>query len=427
MDFDAKSSNFASHKILIDNGMFIIDEKTREYILQYRDEDASKLALKSKPEGVNPMAAMQQIAAYQIAVKKIPLWAENKDIVYPKHLSMEQSSSQNSALFKSKLVCKLFDGKRFSMADLTGGMGVDCSFLACNAFEAHYVDSNAELCELAEHNFATLRKSQKFGFQTEIIVHQSSAEQFIKENRRKFDLIYIDPARRGARGQKLVSISDCQPNVVELLPAMLSASEYMMVKLSPMLDIQKAVGELTNVEHVYIIASGSECKELLLTIKRNSTATEPIITAVEIKSNGSTASFSGLLSTERRLVNDYSAPLKYLYEPNVACLKSGLFKTIGNHFRFKKISQHAHLYTSDECNADFPGRIFTVVEVVQFDKRQMAIISAKYPKANITTRHFPLCADDLHKKYKIATGGNVYLFASTTSDEQKIIIVCKKA
>lgn len=405
----------------------MIDKQTQNYILQHRDEDINKLELKGKPDGVDSTTAMQQIAAYQTVQKKIPLWAANQDIIYPKHLSVEQCSSQNTAIFKSQLVSKLFGGKRPSMADLTGGMGVDCSFMARDASEVHYVECDAELCETAAHNFKALKQDPYFGLPTDISVHRSTAEQFLKGNSQKFDLLYIDPARRSPNGRKLVSIADCQPDVAKLLPAMFAMSQYIMVKLSPMLDIQKALCELCNVEHVHIIASGKECKELLLTLNRQYTATEPTITAVDIRNDGSSISFSGLISTEKNLTVNYSDPLGYLYEPNASCLKSGLFKSIGRHFNLKKISQHAHLYTSNEYTADFPGRIFTVQETLPFDKRQMAAIAAKYPKANITTRHFPLCAADMHRKYRISPGGNIYLFATTTSDMRKIIIVCQKA
>ena len=266
---------------------------TQEYIKLHRKDDVYRLALAKTPEGVDLQYALQQISAYQILTKKVPSWAECDELIFPKQLSLEQSSSELTARYKAELIRDFMGNKPFSHIDLTGGMGIDCYFIAQYTQNSHYVELNPELCQIAQRNFTHLNPN--------ISVHNTTAEDFLNQitehrlqstdnlstlNSKLSTLIYLDPARRGDHGQKLVSIADCQPNVIELLPQMFALTDKVVVKLSPMLDITRAINELNHIEKLYVISVGNECKELLLFINKNYTE-ETEICAVNLNSQQS--------------------------------------------------------------------------------------------------------------------------------------------
>lgn len=426
---------------------------TQEYIKQHRNDDVYRLALAKTPEGVDLQYALQQISAYQILTKKVPSWAECNELIFPRQLSLEQSSSELTARYKAELIRDFMGNQPFTHIDLTGGMGIDCYFIAQHTQKSHYVELNPELCQIARHNFTHLNPN--------ISVHNTTAEEFLNQitdnrvqmtdnrvqitdntiaedskngNSQLSTLIYLDPARRGDHGQKLVSIADCQPNVIELLPQMFELTDKVVVKLSPMLDITRAINELPHIEKLYVISVNNECKELLLFINKKYNA-ETQIHAINLKSTinnqrstDNPTPFSGFISHESALSLSYAHEVgKYLYEPYAAHLKSGLYKTIAQQYGCEKLHQHSHLYTSTELNNDFPGRKFEVKEVVPFDKKSAKALFKSLPKANITTRNFPLTVSELRTQYKIKDGGETYIFATTLYDDSKVLIVCQKA
>ena len=441
---------------------------TQEYIKQHRNDDVYRLALAKTPEGVDLQYALQQIAAYQTLTKKVPSWAECDELIFPRQLSLEQSSSELTARYKAELIKEFMGNQPFTHIDLTGGMGIDCYFIAQHTQKSHYVELNPELCQIAQHNFAYLNPN--------ISVHNTTAEEFLNqitdyrvqstEHRLQITdyklettdnsslliphfiakgsktfgssfLIYIDPARRGDHGQKLVSIADCQPNVIELLPQMFALTDKVVVKLSPMLDITRAIGELSHIEKLYVISVANECKELLLFINKNYTD-DTQICAINLKQSTdyrlqitdslSSQLLTGTLSDEASLTLQHARTVgAYLYEPYAAHLKSGLYKTIAQQYGVEKLHQHSHLYTSAELNLDFPGRKFEVKEVVPFDKKSAKTLFKSLPKANLTTRNFPLTVSELRTQYKIKDGGETYIFATTLYDDSKVLIVCQKA
>ena len=443
-------------------------QKTKEYIKQHRNDDVYRLALAKTPEGVDLQYALQQISAYQILTKKVPSWAECDELIFPRQLSLEQSSSELTARYKAELICDFMGNKPFNHIDLTGGMGIDCYFIAQYTQNSHYVELNPELCQIAQHNFTHLNPN--------ISVHNTTAEEFLNQSTddrvqmtdnysfltphfiakgsKTFGssfLIYIDPARRGDHGQKLVSIADCQPNVIELLPQMFALTDKVVVKLSPMLDITRAINELPHIQHLYVISVNNECKELLLFINQQHT-TEPTIHAINLSSQQITKTMdaqycppvlggravggggqnsqllTGTLANEASLTISHAHAVgTYLYEPYAAHLKSGLYKTIAQQYGCEKLHQHSHLYTSAELNNDFPGRRFEVKEVVPFDKKSAKALFKSLPKANLTTRNFPLTVSELRTQYKIKDGGETYIFATTLYDDSKVLIVCHKA
>ena len=429
---------------------------TQEYIKQHRNDDVYRLALAKTPEGVDLQYALQQISAYQILTKKVPSWAECDELIFPRQLSLEQSSSELTARYKAELIKEFMGNQPFTHIDLTGGMGIDCYFIAQHTQNSHYVELNPELCQIAQHNFAYLNPN--------ISVHNTTAEEFLNQsteyrvqsteyrlqitdnsiaeeakntNSQLSTLIYLDPARRGDHGQKLVSIADCQPNVIELLPQMFALTDKVVVKLSPMLDITRAIGELPHIEKLYVISVGNECKELLLFINKNYTD-DTQICAINLNTQQSTddsqqttvntSLLTGTLAYEASLTISHArAVSKYLYEPYAAHLKSGLYKTIAQQYGCEKLHQHSHLYTSAELNNDFPGRRFEVKEVVPFDKKSAKALFKSLTKANLTTRNFPLTVSELRTQYKIKDGGETYIFATTLYDDSKVLIVCQKA
>ncbi len=415
-----------------------IMQKTKEYIKQHRNDDIYRLALTKAPEGVDLQYALSQISAYQTLTKKVPSWAACDELIFPRQLSLEQSSSELTARYKAELIREFIGSDDYQHIDLTGGMGIDCYFIAQYASHSHYVEQSSELCTIAQHNFAHLNPN--------ISVYNTTAEEFLnilspcfKEtsptgggglstlNSQLSTLIYLDPARRGDHGQKLVSISDCQPNVIELLPQMFGLTNKIVVKLSPMLDITRAINELSHIEKLYVISVNNECKELLLLINKEcETDTEIYAVNIDNKSNKSDI-LKGTIPSESQIGISHAREVgSYLYEPFAAHLKSGLYKTIAQQYGVEKLHQHSHLYTSNTLNNDFPGRKFQVKEVIPFDKKSAKTLFKSLQKANITTRNFPLTVSELRTQYKIKDGGETYIFATTLYDDSKVLIVCKK-
>lgn len=404
------------------------NKATNDYIKAHLHDDVNSLALKGKPAEVDGPYAIRQIAAWQVAYHKIPLWSGIDDITYPQHLPLEQCSSQTTAEYKSRYIHTVLNLSDYSMVDLTGGLGIDCSFIAQYAQHAEYVEQNTELCTIAAHNFNLLKNSHLTPLSIDINVNNTTAEDYIQhslQRSRHFDIAYIDPARRGKTGQKLVSVADCQPNVVALQEDLLRIADTVIIKLSPMLDITKALNELKNITEVLVISVANECKELLF-IMQPTCAAEAIITAVELSKKNPPISISSTMSSEKEIHIDYSTPLRYLYEPNAACMKSGLYCTIAGQFGVAKLSRHAHLYTSEQPAVDFPGRSFEITSWFYFDKTSMKTLASTTAKANITTRHFPMSAVELHHRFKIKEGGDVYIFASTDASDKRLIIVCRR-
>lgn len=390
-----------------------LTEEIRAYIQLHREEDVRSLALKRgvfSPE--QHQFAIQQISGWQTAKEKVPSWAATEELLYPVHLSLEQCSSEVTAQFKASL---MEHGESF--ADLTGGMGVDFSFLSRKFQRSLYVEQNPELCELAEHNFKILQLS---GFH----VLNSTFEQCLPQMP-PVEVIYLDPARRDGAGRKVVSISDCSPNLSEWKSLLLEKSHDIWVKYSPMLDISLAVNELENVSELYVISVQNECKELLFHLTREKSDDLQIV-CVDLKKNGEKTVFK----LKKR--EEFDSPLhlaedvgRYLYEPNTSLMKAGAFKILTEKFPLEKLAVSSHLYTSDEKIETFPGRRFKIESVFSLSKNEVKENLSDCGKANISVRNFPMTVDQLRKRLKITDGGDLYLFA-TTIGEKKKIIKCRK-
>ena len=423
-----------------------INDSVKDFIKKHLNDDVNKLALSKFPEEIDKQFVIRQIQAQQILKKKLPSWAENDELIFPKKLSLEQCSSELTAKYKAQLstklhetsrkissdLCDLVDEKRI-LVDLTGGMGVDTAFLSDNFGNTYYVEMQEELCDIARHNFQILNKN--------IEVVNDNAEHFLTICG-EVDCIYLDPARRDEYGRKMVSLHDCSPDVAELQDVLFEKAKTIMVKLSPMLDIDIVKKELKNIKEIHIIAVKNECKEILVLLSQQ---TLPIahgsqLIATDLRENWN---FSFTEDEEQNAEWTLADKVgKYLYEPGVAFMKAGCFKLLSQRYNLDKLHRNSHLYTSDELVPDFPGRIFEVINVVPFDKKakknlwetqrrkdakmQSVEDSATLKKASVATRNFPLSADELRKNLGLQDGSEFYIFGTTMKGEKKVVVLAKK-
>ena len=386
-----------------------LNEITKQFIRENLSADVPTLALKKAPVGTDVSLALRQIAARQLLQKKVPQWAENEDLLFPVHLSIEQCSSEATARYKANLL------KGDTFADLTGGLGIDSYFLSQNFQQADYVERQAELCDLARHNFAVL--------EADIKVWNETAEEYLKECGQK-DCIFVDPARRDEHGRKTVSIGDCTPDVAALKDVLLEKATTVMVKLSPMLDINQALVELHHVKEVHVVAVANECKELDFIMERGYQG-ETQLVCVNLLTDQPEMRFA--LEEERNCQCKMAdSVLQYLYEPHPALMKAGCFKLLTERFKVLKLHKNSNLYTSDQLVPDFPGRIFEVEGWAAYHKKIKQELLADVDKASIAVRNFPLTVAELRKALKIGDGDEVYLFATTLRGEKKVIIRTKK-
>ena len=390
-------------------------QATHEFIRKHVNEDVRALALQAaKYPDVDMSAAVQQIAGYQIAFRKIPSWASVEQIRYPRHLSMEQCSSEQTARYKASLI------KGDTLVDLTAGLGVDCSFLARNFKQVTYVERQEELCELAHHNFPLLELPH-------ITVCKDDACSFL-EKMEPVDCIFLDPARRDSRGGKTVALADCEPNVIEMEPLLISKAKTVMIKLSPMLDITSALHDLKYISQIHLVSVQNECKELLLILKSEQNNQPVEIHCEQLINKDCSNHFAFTVEEERNLPNNLADNiLEYLYEPDVTLLKASAYRILSSRFPVYKLHINSHLFTSSQYLSDFPGRHFQVVGVSGFGKKEIKHFLEGVEKANLTVRNFPSTVADLRKRLKLKEGGELYIFATTLWNDEKVLIKCIKA
>ena len=384
-------------------------------IQQLRKENISQLALKLAG---HPDAAflLRQVEGWQRLSVKVPSWAVVDDLHYPHRLALEQCSGEAVVRYKAAVVKRLFPEGATAMADLTGGLGVDFSFVAPLFKRAAYVERQEELCSLATHNFPLLGLHHA-------LVHHADGVAYLRQMQAA-DLLFLDPARRDAAGRKTVLLEDCEPNVVELLPLLLEKSKVCILKLSTMLDLHQALASLQNVAEVHVVGERGECKDLLLILRKecNNATTPAVVYCADDHHR-----FNFTIEEETTAIPTYTSTLgTYLYEPSATVLKAGAFKQIGVRFNLKKLHPNSHLYTSDTLHTDFPGRTFTVERTGGFGKRELKTFCEGRTQANLTVRNFPATVADLRKRLKLREGGDEYWFATTLSDDSHCLIACRK-
>ncbi|MCW4099739.1 class I SAM-dependent methyltransferase [Prevotella copri] len=510
----------------------IMNQATLDFIRQYQDDDVRQLAfLGSKYPEVDMPFALDQIRGRKMARTKLPRWASIEGIIYPPHISMEQCSSEQTALYKAELAARLlglspsssengeekekesenasnlhlseiceFAGKgavdsefakneatckkqqiltepaenvnetkeephkgdfseETGFVDLTGGFGVDFSYIASRlGVKSMYVERQAHLCEAAKENFGRLGLKNaivKNGDGIEVLhsfvskkddaaseslgITEDQSQSLLKTNL-GLKLIFIDPARRDDAGNKVVSLKDCTPDVTVLQEEMLSKAYYVIIKLSPMLDWHRAVSELNCVQEVHIISVNNECKELLLVLSaRNMGGMEASSADGEVKHAGNLRIYcvndaqsfvceeSDMEASSVKIAPSTFEEMQYLYEPNASLMKAGCFSVLSERYGARMLSKNSHLFLSRDLIAAFPGRSFRIIAISSFNKKELKRHLSGITKANIATRNFPLSVAELRKRLKLKDGGETYIFATTLSDESHVLVITEKA
>ena len=428
-----------------------------QFIVQHKDDDVHTLALKKMPEGVDAKWALQQIEGYQLAKKKLPTWAtafetstcgveSEGGIIFPPRISMEQCSSELTAKYKAQLSpivnCKSSNCK---FLDLTGGFGVDFSYMAQGFRHAVYVEQNEELCSIAQHNFPPL------GLPHAQVIN-TTCEQFLSTLSLQSPTppitppftpsftpltIYLDPARRDTHGRKVVTIEDCTPNLLELQDRLLHIADHIIIKLSPMLDITDALRKLRNVAEVHVISVRGECKELLFIIDNSEsiiqnspdvtvhcvnldTDDEPFVTTLRNNLQSSI-----LFTSSSSFAVNLQSPT-YLYEPNASIMKAGVQDAFGMKYGLQKLAPNSNLFVSSESISHIPARRFRIVGITDFNKTNLRNFLKDIRQANLTVRNFPSDVASLRKRLKLKEGGTDYLFATTLHDGTHALLRCVK-
>lgn len=515
----------------------IMNQATLDFIRQHQDDDVRQLAfLGSKYPEVDMPFALDQIRGRKMARVKLPRWASIDGIIYPPHISMEQCSSEQTALYKAELaarllglspsssengrekekesenasnlhlseICEFADkgavdsefaknedtckkqqilteskenvneikeephegdfSEETGFVDLTGGFGVDFSYIASRlGVKSMYVERQTHLCEAAKENFGRL------GLKNAIVKNGDGIDvlhSFLpkKDNAASADdslgiiydqplsllktslglkLIFIDPARRDDAGNKVVSLKDCTPDVTLLQEEMLSKADYVIIKLSPMLDWHRAVNELNCVQEAHIISVNNECKELLLVLSARNMgemeASSADGAAGKVKHAGNLRIYcvndaqsfvceeSDMEASSVKIAPSTFEEMQYLYEPNASLMKAGCFGVLSERYDARMLSKNSHLFVSREPIAAFPGRSFRIIAVSSFNKKELKRHLSGITKANIATRNFPLSVAELRKRLKLKDGGETYIFATTLSDESHVLVITEKA
>ncbi|HSI69723.1 MAG TPA: hypothetical protein VK941_05785 [Gillisia sp.] len=387
----------------------LLQQDVQAFIRENQDIDTTKLILKGSPfKGINSSELAMQIIGLKKAKKKLPTWYKSPDIIYPPNLNLEQTSSEITARYKAELV----SGK--SLIDLTGGLGIDSFFFAEKIEKVTHCEMDPSLSEIAEHNLKHLGAEN-------ISTIAGDSLEYLKSTNEYFDWIYLDPARRDDYGGKIFLLEQCTPNVPINLDLFFKKARRVLIKTSPLLDLKAGITELKKVAEIHVIAVNNEVKELLWLLDPASTS-EVVIKTINIRKN-SVQKFEGKFSG-LSLVSGLSMPQEYLYEPNAAIMKSGLFGTLSSVTGTEKLHMNSHLYTSGEL-IEFPGRRFKVLEVMAY-QRKLLKKDLRLKKANITTRNFPKSVEAIRKELRIEDGGTVYAFFTTNLRDEKVVVLCEK-
>jgi hypothetical protein len=379
----------------------ILRPDVQNYIRVHAHENERELVLKNREIlGLPVNWIAEQLAGRRKAKEKFPTLYKTPSIIYPPSINIEQSSSEATAEFKATLLASFLHANSSPMkgADLTGGLGIDSFFLSrlCDSFD--YVETDTDLVQIAHHNHSMLGAPH-------IRHHQNKAEGFLKSTVGNFDFIFIDPSRRN-NSRKVFRLADCEPVIMELLQVIFERSHRLLLKVSPLLDLQQGSKELRDVERIIVLSVENECKEVLFLCKKGASS-DPLIHCVNILPKGRTIEFTFTRAEEKEAISVFSDPLTYLYEPNASVLKGGAFKLIGQKLGLAKVHPHTHLYTSENLVLHFPGRIFKIEE----KKPVLRNLGIYFPenKANVVIRNYPLSAEQLKKKLKLNDGGEKYL------------------
>ena len=436
-----------------------MNQATQDFIRQHQDDDVRQLAfLGSKYPEVDMPFALDQIRGRKMARVKLPRWASLEGIIYPPHISMEQCSSESTALYKAELAARLLGlpasssgtemkaENEIEFVDLTGGFGVDFSYIAARlGVKSMYVERQAHLCEAAKENFGRLglknaivkngdgievlhsflpKKDDAASDDDSLGITYDQPRSLLKTNL-GLKIIFIDPARRDDAGNKVVSLKDCTPDVTVLQEEMLSKADYVIIKLSPMLDWHRAISELSHVREVHIISVNNECKELLLVLSARNMGENLCIYCIN-DAQSFVCDELDMESSSVKIAPSTLEEMQYLYEPNASLMKAGCFSVLSDRYDARMLSKNSHLFVSREPIAVFPGRSFRIIAVSSFNKKELKRHLSGITKANIATRNFPLSVAELRKRLKLKDSGETYIFATTLSDDSHVLVITEK-
>ena len=392
-------------------------EPVQKYILDHEHHDVRDLVLKHKEIlGIPAVSILEQIATRGKAKVKLPLYYHTSKIIFPPAENFEQSSSESTAFYKSEILRNLLSGREGTVADLTGGFGVDTYFLSKVMQKVDCVEPQTSLMEIARHNHSLLGASN-------INYHLSSAEDFVRSTDRSFDIIYADPSRRTDERKKIHALEDSQPDVLKLKAEIFKKTRLLLIKASPLLDIQAGMTQLANVRRVYVVSVTNECKEILFLLEKDFEG-DPVVDAVNLQGDRVDQRFEFSFPEERKQTIHFSDPLKYLYEPNASILKAGAFKSVASRFNLRKIQVNTHLYTGDQFIDDFPGRKFLVEASIRPDRAEVKK-SLPDGKANVTTRNYPLTPEALKKKTGLKDGGEKFLIGFSGQQKKYLVVASR--
>ena len=376
-----------------------------QFVQDHLEEDPALLLFKYQGKvGFDLKMAVQQISARQKGAKKLPSWSKNLDLLFPASISVEQSSSEQTASFKSE------EQSGNCLIDLTGGFGVDFFHLSQGFEKGIYCEEQSELFEIARHNLSTLHPD-KFEF------INGDGLDFLRKTELQFDLVYADPARRGSGNQKLYKLQDCEPNVVDAWALLRSKSKKILVKVSPMLDLTQAWNELPEVQKITVVSVRNEVKELLLHWEKAQEGVPRMISVIDLESGLPTFEFAP--SAEEQAHSKFTEAGKYLIEPLAGILKAGAFNLFGERFGLKKLEKNSHLYTTDDYSPNIPSRIFEVVQEIR-PKKQEAKALFPSGKVNVICRNYSTGAEELKKKLGVKDGGKDFLIGTKTASGYKL-------
>ncbi|WBX74672.1 class I SAM-dependent methyltransferase [Tenacibaculum pacificus] len=387
----------------------ILHKEPQEFIDKNLNSDITKLILKGSPfDTISIQELSNQIISKQKSKTKLPTWFAKKNIYYPDKISIEQTSSEATAIYKSGLV----SGK--SLIDITGGFGIDTFYFSKKFEQVIHAEINENISEIVSHNYKQLEVNN-------IKTIAVNGLDYLKKSTQKFDCIYVDPSRRDEIKGKVFLLKDCLPNVPENLDFLFEKSDTILIKNSPMLDITATLNELKFVKEIHVIAVNNEVKELLFLLKKESNQIIEIKTVNLLKYNKQSFNFY----LNNKIKKECLPPINFLYEPNASILKSGGFNEVSNSYDVHKLHKHSHLYSSEKIISDFPGRTFKIIEVYPYNKKKIKKVLTML-KANITTRNFPKSVAQIRTETKLKDGGDTYLFFTTNSDNELIVIQCSK-
>ena len=388
----------------------MLETEVQAYIARHLNADPMALLLKKSPfPAVSQKELVSQIIAKKKSENKLPTWFATQGIYYPPKLNLAQTSSERTAAYKAALV------KGTTLADITGGFGVDAHAFAQTFQKVYHLEKQVDLSAMAEHNFKVLGEDN-------IQTIATDGLEWLQTYQEVLDCIYVDPSRRDESKNKVFLLEDCQPNVVQAMDLLLKKSDIILVKTGPLLDISAGLHQLPHVAELHIVAVDNEVKELLWLIKKGFAGDCNVHTRNFQRSGMQRFDFPyNELATAPAA---YSEPLTYLYEPNAAIMKSGAFQRVGAAFGVQKLHPNTHLYTA-ETLLGFPGRRFEVKEVLPYKKS--ALKSLNLQKAHITRRNFRLSVAQLRQQSRIKEGGDDYLFFTTGPRGQALVVHVRKA